>query len=198
MVVEEDCRKYLTINTHRGLYRYNRLIFGVASAPSLWQRAIEQVLQGIPNVHCILDDMLITGRDDSQHLETLERVLERLQKYGLRTNLEKCAFFQSSRIKFCGHEIDERGLHKTKDKIEAILSAPRPTNQSQLRSAQGLINYYSRFLENLSTVMRPLNRLLEKFVKWKWTDECEKAWTTVKQMVASDRVLMHYDPDMPI
>ena len=69
MAVADDCRKYLTINTHRGLYRYNRLVFGVASAPAVWQRAIDQVLQGIPNVQCILDDMILTGKNDLEHDE---------------------------------------------------------------------------------------------------------------------------------
>jgi hypothetical protein len=197
MSVQEDCRKYLTINTHRGLYRYNRLVFGIASAPAIWQRAIEQVLQGISNVQCILDDMIITGRNDEEHIDTLCKVLERLQKYGLRVNLKKCAFFQE-RIVFCGHEIDRHGLHKTKDKVDAILQAPRPTNQSQLRSFNGLVNYYAKFLPNLSTIMRPLNRLLEKGMQWVWSCECEEAFGRVKQLVASDKVLVHYDPTLPI
>ena len=198
MAVADDCRKYLTINTHRGLYRYNRLAFGVASAPAVWQRAIDQVLQGIPNVQCILDDMILTGKNDLEHLETLEKVLERLQKYGLRANFQKCAFLTEQRLTYCGHEIDKHGLHKTKDKIDAILSAPTPTNQTQLRSFQGMVVYYSRFLPNLSAIMHPLNRLLEKSVQWEWSAACQQAYTAVKQLVASERVLTHYDASLPI
>ena len=62
--VDEESRKYLTINTHKGIYRYNRLVFGVASAPAIWQKAMDQLLQGIPRVLCILDDMIVTGKDD--------------------------------------------------------------------------------------------------------------------------------------
>ena len=64
MEVTEESKKYLTINTHKGLFRYNRLVFDVTSSPAIWQRAIDQVLQGIPGTQCILDDMIITDRTD--------------------------------------------------------------------------------------------------------------------------------------
>lgn len=74
MKMSEESRKYLTVNTHKGLYQFNRLVFGVASAPAIWQRSMEQILQGIPRVHCTLDDMIVTGKDDSEHLQNLESV----------------------------------------------------------------------------------------------------------------------------
>lgn len=84
--VEESSKQYLT-NTHKGLYRYNRLVFGIASAPAIWQRTIDQILQGIPGTQCILDDMIITGRTDKEHLANLEEVLKRLKEYGLQAKL---------------------------------------------------------------------------------------------------------------
>ncbi|KAK3712034.1 hypothetical protein QZH41_000190 [Actinostola sp. cb2023] len=82
MEVTEESKKYLTINTHKGLFQYNRLVFGVTSSPAIWQRAMDQVLQGIPGVQCILDDMIITGRSDEEHLGNLEEVLKRLEGAG--------------------------------------------------------------------------------------------------------------------
>lgn len=73
--MEEKSKAYLTINTHKGLYRYNRLLYGVASAPSIWQRTMDQILQGLPGVHCILDDMIVTGKTDKEHLRNLDSVL---------------------------------------------------------------------------------------------------------------------------
>ena len=64
MEVTEESKKYLTINTHKGLYQYNRLIYGVSSNPAIWQRAIDQVLQGIPGTQCILGDMIVSGKTD--------------------------------------------------------------------------------------------------------------------------------------
>lgn len=91
--MEKDSNKYLTINTHMGLFQYNRLVFGITSAPAMWQHTIDQVLEGTSGTSCILDDMIITGRDDEEHLANLEEVLQRLQHHGLRVNKAKCEFF---------------------------------------------------------------------------------------------------------
>ena len=102
------------------------------------------MLQGIPGVQCILDDMIVSGKTNEEHLKNLESVLKRLQDAGLKAKKEKCEFFRD-RVQFCGHEIDKEGLHKTEEKIEAVVSAPRPENVSQIRSFLGLVNYCNRF-----------------------------------------------------
>lgn len=119
MEMEEDSKMFLTINIHTGLYRYNRLVFGVASAPALWQRAMDQVLQGCPGTQCYLDDIIVTGDNDNIHLENLARVLKRLEEYGLRAICNKCEFFKDT-ITYCGHKIDANGLHKCHDKLRAV------------------------------------------------------------------------------
>ncbi|XP_014834021.1 PREDICTED: uncharacterized protein K02A2.6-like [Poecilia mexicana] len=197
MEVEESSKKFLTINTHKGLYQYNRLVFGVASAPAIWQRAMDQVLQDIPGTQCYLDDIIITGKDDDDHFQNLSKVLTRLNEYGLRAKREKCEFFKSE-ISYCGHVIDKHGLHKSQEKIEAVLKAPKPENVSQLRSYLGLVNYYHKFLPNLASVLYPLNALLQTGVEWKWCEKCEKAFTETKRLITSDELLTHYDPSRPI
>ena len=106
---EDRLKELLTINTHRGLYCYNRLLYGISSAPAIWQRPIDQILQGIPGVQCILDDVVITGQSESAHLENLKCVLARLEQYGITVKKGKCVFFVPP-ITFCDHEIDEQGL----------------------------------------------------------------------------------------
>ena len=182
---------------HKGLYQYNLLVFGVTSCPAIWQRVIDQVLQGVPDTKCILDDMIITCKTDEEHLENLEKLLKRLQDAGLEANKERCEFF-GDRVQFCGHEVDSEGLHKTQEKIEAAVNAPRPENVSQLRSFLGLINYYNRFLPNGSTVLHPLYQLLEQDREWQWTGQCERAFTEAKRMITSEQVLTHYDPALPV
>ena len=197
MEVEETSKQYLTINTHKGLFQYNRLPFGIKTAPSIWQRAMEQTLQGIPNVEVMLDDIIVTGKSDAAHIENLEAVLKRLAEKNLRINVQKCRFFLE-RIEYCGHEIDKDGLHKTNAKIEAVQNAPRPQDVSSVRGVLGLVNYYHRFLPNLSSVLHPLNKLLEKDNKWEWSRECEDAFKEAKRLVTSEQVLAHYDPDLPV
>ena len=68
MEVEEESQEYLTVNTHQGLYRYNRLICGITSASAIWQRSMDQILEGIEGTSSILDDTIITGKDDEEHV----------------------------------------------------------------------------------------------------------------------------------
>ena len=174
MEATEESKQYLTINTHKGLFQYNRLVFGVTSSPAIWQRSMDQVFQGIHGTQCILDDMIISGKTDEEHIENLEEVLKRLQDTGLRANQEKCEFFKE-RVVFCGHVITSEGLHKTQEKVNAVVDAPRPENVSQLRSFLGLVNYYNKFLPNAATVLHPLHQLLEQNNRWQWTAQCEHA-----------------------
>ncbi|KAJ8375572.1 hypothetical protein SKAU_G00061520 [Synaphobranchus kaupii] len=195
--VQESSRKYLTITTHKGMFCYNRLPFGITSAPSIFQHVMDQVLQGLPNVHCFLDDILVAGCADAEHRKNLEAVLSRLEKFGLRVQREKCEFFKGS-LEYLGHVIDATGLHKSPEKLRAIAEAPAPTNVGQLRSFLGLINYYGRFVPNMATMLSPLHALLHKGTHWKWSPECEKAFCSAKDQLLSERVLTHYNPQLPI
>ena len=78
----------MTINTHRGLYRYKRLPFGIAASPTILQRSIDVILQGKDNVAAIQDDILVTGRDDDDHLNNLEATFSRLHEHGVRLKLD--------------------------------------------------------------------------------------------------------------
>ena len=104
--LDNESKNYVVINTHKGLFRYTRLPYGIASAPGIFQRVIDTVLQGIPGVVAYLDDILITGPTQEEHLAALEEVLKRLSKAGLRANLKKCEFMKSS-VTYLGHVIDE-------------------------------------------------------------------------------------------
>ena len=104
MAVKEECQHLLTINTHLGLFRHTRLPFGVSTAPALWQKAMAQVLQGLPGVICFIDDILVTGHTRDEHKENLNKVLTRIRQYGLRLKKSKCKFFQKE-LEFLGHVI---------------------------------------------------------------------------------------------
>ena len=197
MELDEVSRQFVAINTHRGLYRYTRLPFGIASAPAIFQRAMDTILQGMSGVLCYLDDTLIVGKNKEEHLATVEEVLKRLQNEGLRVNKEKCCFLTTS-VQYLGHRIDANGIHATGEKLDAVLMAPVPSSVPQLRSFLGMINYYSKFIPNLATLLNPLNELLRKDVQWKWTDRREQAFKQAKQCLTSPNVLVHYDPTLPI
>ena len=77
MEVEEKFQHFLTITAHKGLYHYRRLPFGISSAPALFQRTMEQILQGIPGVVAFMDDRELTGATVEEHLGRLDQVLQR-------------------------------------------------------------------------------------------------------------------------
>ena len=94
--LDEESRKLVVINTQRGLFQYNRLPFGVSAAPAIFQRTIEGVLQGIPNVCVYLDDIFITGKSESEHLNNLDAVLTRFKQAGMQLKQRKCSFMLPS------------------------------------------------------------------------------------------------------
>ena len=135
---------------------------------------MESLLQGIPHVTVYLDDILISGKREAAHLQSLEEVLKRLMTAGLRVKKNKCKFMVSS-VAYLGHVIDAQGLHPLPDKVEAILQAPSPRNVMELKSYLGLLTYYGKFLPDLSTCLAPLYRLLSKDVRWKWSNQTGKS-----------------------
>lgn len=193
----DESRKFAVINTHKGLFQYNRLIFGLASSPGIFQRKIEQLFGDMPNVGVFLDDVIISGVDDRSHMQTLHEVFSRLQKYGLKIRKDKCTFFADS-VVYLGFVISKEGVHTCPEKVEAINKVPAPSNVSELRSFLGLVMYYAKFVPNISTLLAPLYNLLRKEVKFVWDDRCAAAFSNVKKLMVSSKILAHYAPDLPL
>ena len=197
LCLDESSKKYTVLNTHRGLFQYNRLSFGVSSAPGIFQRSMEQLLRGIPGVFLYLDDILVQGANDAEHFERLRLVLSTMQDAGLRLSIKKCSIAVPS-IAYLGYKIDKEGIHPTKEKIQAIAEAPAPTNVTGLRSFLGLLNFYRRFLPQAASMLEPLNRLLRAKVPWVWGEEQQKAFRKCKETLLNSGALVHFDPALPL
>uniref|UniRef100_H2ZVA1 Gypsy retrotransposon integrase-like protein 1 n=1 Tax=Latimeria chalumnae TaxID=7897 RepID=H2ZVA1_LATCH len=128
MILDKESRKFTTINTHKGLYQYTCLPYGVSSAPGIFQHTMEGLLQGISHVEVRIDDILIIGKDDTEHLKSLEAVLQKLSTAGLRLRLDKCCFLAPEMV-YLGYKINEKGVHPVADK-----QAPVPRDSTQLRA----------------------------------------------------------------
>ena len=189
----KESQPFVTVNMHKGLYRYQRLPFGVASAPAIFQRTMESVLQGLTNVCVYLDDILVSGRSMQEHLVNLEEVLKRLEEAGLRLKKEKCSFLMQE-VEYLGHRISKEGLQPTEAKVRAVAEAPEPQQVDELRSFLGLVNYYGKFLPSLASTAAPLYRLLQKKAHWVWGKDQSSAFEEVKKLLQSADLLVHFDP----
>ena len=195
--LDEDSKKLVAINTPYGLFRYNRLPFGVANAPSTFQALMDQILTGIPGTAVYLDDIIVTGNDETEHMINLESVLKRLEEYNLHIKAEKCKFFEDS-IEYLGYIISNKGKEPNPERLRAIEKMPEPTNIKELESFLGKVNYYCKFIPNFSALAEPLNNLRRKDTKFNFDQNCTKAFKELKKILMSTQILAHFDPKLPI
>ena len=157
---------------------------------------MDQVLQGLEGVTCYLDDILIASKREN-HVERVQLVLDRLRKYGICVKRSKCSFNMNS-VQYLGHVVCAEGIRPTNDKISAIHAITEPKDVQQLRSLLGVVNYYAKFLPNLSSLLAPMYNLLRKDAPFTWNQDCAKALSEVKKLLSSDKLLVHYNPDKPL
>ena len=192
----EESKKLTTFLSSLGRFCFNRLQFGISSAPEIFSRLMSQVLAGIPGVICHMDDILVHGPDVSTHDQSLHQVLSRLQKSGLTLNQEKCVFHKNS-LTFLGFHIDGSGVKPDARKIKAIQTFPSPTNRTELRRLNGMLNQLARFVPHLATINAPMRELLKEGREWMWGLEQEKAFSRIKDVLTSAETMAHYDLSLP-
>lgn len=197
MEVAEESKKYLILSTHKGFFRYCRMPFGISSAPAKFQRTMEVILAGIEGVSCYLDDIIVTAKSRAEHVKTVEQVLSKLCQAGMRIQLEKCKWLQDS-VVYLGHRFDKHGIYPTLNHITAIQNMTEPTNQKELRSFLGCINYYQKFVPNLQGNCILLYELLKKGNRWKWTKEHGEKFNELKGVLTAETTLAHYTPALPL
>lgn len=194
--VEESCREYLTINTHRGLYSFNRLPQGIKPAAQIFQQLMETIIGKMPQVFPYIDDIILASDDQEEHIQLIKGVVKKLHEAGFSLSLEKCQFFRSE-LKCLGFIISQDGLKPDPDAVAAIREMPAPTNLSELRSLLGSINFYQRFVKNMANIRAPLDALLKKDAIFIWSPECDSAFAKFKDIRMTAQ-LCHYSPDLPL
>lgn len=194
--LKEESRNLTTFITPFGRYRYKRLPMGINVAPEIFQRKMMELLKDLPGVICYLDDILVFGCSEKEHDAHLEMVLKRIQISGLKLNKEKCVFGKSQ-INFLGHLIGAEGIQIDPDKVKAIQALAAPSNIKELRRMLGMVNYLTRFLPHVQTVIQPLNILLSSKFVWQWGAEQEEAMLKLKRILTTAPVLSYFDPKLP-
>lgn len=195
----EDRRKTGFV-TQEGHYQWTCLPFGLKTSPAIFQRILSNILRQHKlsefSVNYI-DDILIHSQTFEEHLYHIEKVLEAIKKGGFRLKFKKCTFAANS-VRYLGHIIGENTVTPLKDNIKSIENFPTPTTQKQIRQFLGKINFYHEYIEKSSILLDPLHQLLRKNVKFIWSEDCEKAFRKIKELLCSKPVLEIFDKDLPI
>jgi len=186
-------------STAQGHFEFNRMPFGLKNAPAAFQRAMNSVLTGLIGNICFvyLDDIIIIGKNLENHIENLNTVLERLSKFNLKIQLDKCEFLRKE-TEFLGHVITQEGIKPNPDKITKILEWKLPSTQKEIKQFLGLSGYYRRFIKDYSKLTKPLSKCLKKDTKINTQDEEYKtSFNSLKQIIASDQILAYPDFERP-
>uniref|UniRef100_A0A2N9H9P6 Uncharacterized protein n=1 Tax=Fagus sylvatica TaxID=28930 RepID=A0A2N9H9P6_FAGSY len=148
-------------------------------------------------IEVYVDDMIAKSRTAQDHLTDLRKLFQRLKKYQLRLNPNKCAFGVTSG-KLLGFIVSGRGIEIDPAKVQAIRSMPAPKTEKEIRSFLGRINYIARFIAQLTATCEPLFKLLRKDVKIKWTEDCQKAFDKIKEYLLNPPILVPPTPGRPL
>ena len=183
---------------HRGLYEWTRLPMGLCNASQGFQRAMEVVLKGLIGKTCLLyiDDVVVYSRNPEDHVEHLRTLFQRLRDYNLRLNPAKCVFGMKE-VKLLGYLVSEKGLRADPDKVQAIVNLQPPKDLGEARSFLGMTGYYRTCIQDYAQIAGPLVQLTKKNFKFKWNEECQRAFDTLKSALISDHVMAHPQPSKP-
>ena len=188
--MREQDKPYTTITTHRGLFQFKVMPFGLINAPATFSRVMRKLLDKAECLFNYLDDVLAPTNTWELHLTVLRDLFERVRKGNLTIRPSKCSVGYRS-LKFLGHQISAEGLSPAKDTVDKMLRAPRPETKTQLRSFIGLVGYYRRFIPNYAHIAVSLTDLTCKGSPniLCWGNAQEEAFNSLRQHVAKAPVL---------
>ncbi|KAL8597750.1 hypothetical protein ACOMHN_001709 [Nucella lapillus] len=192
--LDEESSRLTTFQTPYGRYRWKRLPFGTSVSSELFQKRLDQALEGLNGVIGVSDDVIEHGNDIEDHDRNLTAFLERCRTLGIKLNKEK-ADLRKTEISFLGHLVTKDGLQIDPEKLEAVLKMPKPQDVEGVRRFCGFVNYLSKFLPKLSDVLEPIRQLTRTDVAWTWTPTHDKAFETVQKLVTEAPVLAFYNPE---
>jgi hypothetical protein len=194
MALDPKSRPY-TVFTVPGMgqFEWKVVSMGLASAPSAFQRLVEQVVKGIHNVVVYIDDLIIHSKSHDEHIRTLDAVFTRLASHDLRVNLKKCVF-GSGETSYLGFRLSKEGIFPGSDKLKAVKEAQPPKNVKQIRQFLGLCNFFRGHIQNFTQITSPLTQLTKKDSVWKGgplPENALRAFCHLQSLLCSEPVLAY-------
>jgi hypothetical protein len=176
--------------TKYGLYEWLVMPFGLSNAPSTFMRLMNHVLRAYLGKFVVVyfDDILVYSRTLDEHTNHLKSVFEILRKEKLYANVKKCTFCLD-RVIFLGFVVSAQGIEVDKEKTKAIREWPTPKSITEVRSFLGLASFYRRFVRDFSTLAAPLTEVIKKEVGFKWGNDQENAFNSIKEKLCSAPLL---------
>lgn len=190
--LDEESSHLTTFATPFGRYRWIRLPFGLNVSSEIFQKRLCQALEGLPNVQCVADDVIIHSKSEEEHDDHVRLFLTRCTQHGIKLNSDKCQF-KVKEIQFLGHIITPDGLKPDPAKIEAIRNMSPPTEIPAVERLKGMVAYLARFIPNVTDVMRPIAKLTHQNVEWHWGKEQEESFIKIQQLLTQSPALAYYD-----
>lgn len=196
--VDKEDRAKTAFSTPFGHYEFNRMPFGLKTAPATFQRAMDNVLRGLQGLHCLvyLDDVIIFSKSLHEHAEKLKAVFDRLRETNLKVQLDKSHFLRKE-VLYLGHTITSEGLKPNNDKIDAVLKYPLPTSVTEIKSFLGLVGYYRKFIKDFARITRPMTLCLKKGRKILLDDEYKESFEICKKILTNAPLLQFPDFEKP-
>ena len=182
-----------------GQFEYLVMPFGLANAPSIFQRMMQEIFADMweDYVMIYLDDILIFSESLEDHIQQVKKVLQRLRENKLYAKQSKCEFFKE-KIEFLGFILSSRGKMMAPSKVASISGWPKPNNKKDIQRFLGLANFYRRFVKNYSYIVAPLTALTRKEHEFCWNKKENEAFDRIKSLITTAPILSHFDPDRQI
>ncbi|PAA61768.1 hypothetical protein BOX15_Mlig029272g4 [Macrostomum lignano] len=195
--VDEADRYKTAFYSTRGLMQFKKMGFGMCNSPATFQRLMELIMSGLTweEVLVYVDDLIVFSKSFDQHLVSLRRVFERLRSAGLKLNKDKTVFAYRS-VKYLGHVVSSEGIQPDPSKVEALTKIKTPSSAEEVRRFIGMLGFYRRFIHDFSRIAAPLHAATQK-TGFTWTDECESAFTELKERICKAPVLRLPDFSRP-
>lgn len=190
----EDAKPKTAFVTPDGQFEFNRMPFGLANAPAVFQRAINMVLGNarFESALAYMDDILIPSESFESGIQKLIIVFNKLRSANLTLKPQKCYFFQD-KVEYLGFEVSKEGIQPGLRKTEAVFNFPSPKDVHNVRQFLGLASFFRRFIKGFAEIARPLTKLLKKGAQWIWNSEQEDAFSKLKNALTSRPVLALYN-----
>ena len=175
------------------LFNFRVMPFGLANAPGVFSQLMSIVLDEMGTFAIpYLDDIMVFSRSPEEHFKHLQRVFDRLKGHGLELKLSKCQFLREE-TKYLGFVINKDGIKTDVDKVEEIRAMPASKTVREIRGFIGIIWYYWRFIPAFSRLAGPLISLTKKYARFKWTDDCQRAFVALKDQLTAVPALAYPD-----